>query len=82
MCKRIITISNAQCLRGQSAIEFVQKSNSYKPSIWIKEGQRKVNAKSLLGVLSLVAENGMSIQILSEGNEGQKAVDELATLIT
>ena len=53
MLKKDVTIINNIGLHARPATFFIQKANSYKSSIWIEKDDRKVNAKSLLGVLSM-----------------------------
>jgi phosphotransferase system HPr (HPr) family protein len=59
MISRDVTITNAIGLHARPATFFIQKANSYKSSIWVEKEDRKVNAKSLLGVLSLGIAQGM-----------------------
>ena len=81
MISRDIVISNASGLHARPATFFIQKANSYKSSIWIEKEDRKVNAKSLLGVLSLGIIKGDSIKILADGEDDANAVDGLVNLI-
>ena len=60
MTRREVTIQNAVGLHARPATFFIQKANTYKCSIWVEKDERKVNAKSLLGVLSLGIVQGMS----------------------
>ena len=61
MISRNITIQNNVGLHARPATFFIQKANSYKSSIWVEKDDRRVNAKSLLGVLSLGVTRGMQI---------------------
>ena len=81
MISKSITISNSVGLHARPATYFIQKANSYKSSIWIEKGDRRVNAKSLLGVLSLGIPKGTSVILLAEGVDEEEAVDGLFTLI-
>ena len=65
----------------QNATFFIQKANSFKSSIWIEKNERRANAKSLLGVLSLGIIKGDSIKILADGEDDANAVDGLVNLI-
>ena len=60
---------------------FVQKANEYRCSIWVEKDDRKVNAKSLLGVLSLGIVCGTTVNIIADGVDEQEAVDTLAELV-
>ena len=60
---------------------FIQKANEFKSSIWVEKDERRVNAKSLLGVLSLGIVGGTSIDIIADGSDEQEAVDSLVALV-
>ena len=77
-----VTVKNSVGLHARPATFFIQKANSYKSSIWVERGDRRVNAKSLLGVLSLGVVKGSSIKIVADGQDEEKAVNTLADLIS
>ena len=81
MVKKEVTITNNIGLHARPATFFIQKANTFKSSIWIEKEDRKVNAKSLLGVLSLGIAQGMSITIVADGSDENSAVDGLIALI-
>ena len=81
MISRDVTIQNNVGLHARPATFFIQKANSYKSSIWIEKDDRRVNAKSLLGVLSLGIVKDMTITIIADGNDEQDAVNGLCALI-
>ena len=81
MISRDVTIQNNVGLHARPATFFIQKANSYKSSIWIEKDDRRVNAKSLLGVLSLGIVKGMTIALIPDGSDEQDALDGLAALI-
>ena len=81
MISRSVTIRNSVGLHARPATFFVQKANSYKCSIWVEKEDCRVNAKSLLGVLSLGITKGTEITIIADGLDEQGAVDGLAALI-
>ena len=76
-----MTITNNIGLHARPATFFIQKANTFKSSIWIEKDERKVNAKSLLGVLSLGIAQGMTITIVADGSDENDAVNGLITLI-
>lgn len=76
-----VTIKNNVGLHARPATFFIQKANSYKSSIWVEKEDRRVNAKSLLGVLSLGITKGMTITLIADGVDEQEALDGLAALI-
>ena len=81
MISREVTITNAIGLHARPATFFIQKANGFKSSIWVEKEDRKVNAKSLLGVLSLGIAQGMTITLIAEGSDESEAVDELEALV-
>ena len=76
-----IVVQNQVGLHARPATFFIQKANEYKSSIWIERDERKANAKSLLGVLSLGVTKGVSVTISADGPDEEDAVNELAALI-
>lgn len=81
MLTREVTINNQVGLHARPATFFIQKANEFKSSIWIEKEDRKVNAKSLLGVLSLGIVKGTSVNIVADGSDEKEALNTLATLI-
>ena len=76
-----VTIRNNVGLHARPATFFIQKANSYKSSIWVEKDDRRVNAKSLLGVLSLGITKGMTITLIADGTDEEEALEGLSTLI-
>ena len=81
MYMREVTIKNQIGLHARPATFFIQKANEFKSSIWVEKDERRVNAKSLLGVLSLGIVGGATIRIIADGAEEQNAVDSLVQLV-
>lgn len=81
MTKRDVTITNNIGLHARPATFFIQKANSYKSLVWIEKEDRKINAKSLLGVLSLGIAKGMTVTLSAEGQDEEAAVEGLSELI-
>ena len=81
MVKRDVTITNNIGLHASPATFFIQKANSYKSSIWVEKEDRKVNAKSLLGVLSLGIAKGMTVTLIADGSDETEAIEGLVELI-
>ncbi len=76
-----IMITNASGLHARPATFFIQKANFYKSTILIEKDNRKVNAKSLLGVLSLGIAKGMTVTLTAEGQDEDAAIEGLVSLI-
>ena len=68
-------------LYNRQATYFIQKANEFKSSIWVEVEDRKINAKSLLGVLSLGIVKGSTITLVADGADEQEAIDTLTALI-
>ena len=81
MCIKKVTVKNQVGLHARPATFFIQKANEFKSSIWIEKEERRVNAKSLLGILSLGIVGGTDISIIADGSDEQQAVDGLIKLI-
>ncbi len=81
MISRDIVITNASGLHARPATFFIQKANSYPCSIWVEKDDRRVNAKSLLGVLSLGIAKGMSVTLIADGQGEEEALNGLSALI-
>lgn len=76
-----VTVQNQIGLHARPATFFIQKANEYKATIWVEKDERKVNAKSLLGVLSLGIVGGVNIKIISDGADEKAAVEGLVKLV-
>ncbi len=81
MTKKDVTIRNEKGLHARPATFFIQKANTFKSSVWVENGTRKANAKSLLGVLSLAVSKGDVITLSAEGADEAEAVAGLSQLI-
>lgn len=76
------TVNNQVGLHARPATFFIQKANEFKSSIWVEKEERRVNAKSLLGVLSLGIVQGTVIQLIADGPDAEEAVEALAELLS
>ena len=81
MCTQEITVNNEVGLHARAATFFIQKANEFKSSIWLEKEERRVNAKSLLGVLSLGIMGGTEIRIIAGGVDEEQAVNALVALV-
>ena len=82
MYEKMATIKNQIGLCARPATFLIQKANEFKCSIWIEKDERRVNAKSLLGVLSLGVAQGVAISIIADGSDEVEAVNTLCELIS
>ena len=81
MISRSVIVKNSVGLHARPATFFIQKENSYKSSIWVEKEDCRVNAKSLLGVLSLGITKDSKITIIADGSDEAGAIDGLVNLI-
>ena len=81
MYTREITVKNEVGLHARPATYFIQKANEFKSGIWVEKDERRVNAKSLLGVLSLGIMKDTTVTLIADGGDEKEAVDALADLI-
>lgn len=81
MLTKNATVKNAIGLYARPATDFVLKANSYQSSIWVEFGDRRVNAKSLLGVLSLKINKDMSVALVADGPDELEALEALTAFL-
>ena len=81
MCVKEVLVQNQVGLHARPATFFIQKANEYKSSIWVENEEIRVNAKSLLGGLSLGIVGGTSIRIIADGPDEEEAVENLVDLV-
>lgn len=76
-----VVVQNQVGLHARPATFFIQKANEFKSSIWVEKEERRVNAKSLLGILSLGIVGGTTISIIADGPDEEAAVKGLVDLV-
>ena len=81
MCSKEVVVENQIGLHARPATFFIQKANEFKSSVWVEKEERRANAKSLLGVLSLGIMGGTKIKIIAGGSDEKEAVEALANLV-
>ena len=81
MYSKDVMVQNQVGLHARPATFFIQKANEFRSSIWIEKEARRVNAKSLLGILSLGIIGGTQIKIIADGADEQAAVNALVELV-
>ena len=82
MVVKDITVQNQVGLHARPATFFIQNANEFQSSIWVEKEERRANAKSLLGVLSLGIIKGSTIDLIADGTDEKDAVDALVELIS
>ena len=81
MFMKEVAVQNQIGLHARPATFFIQKANEYKSSIWVEKEERRVNAKSLLGVLSLGIVGGTTIRIIADGTDEHTAIEAMVKLV-
>ena len=81
MCVSEVTVQNQIGLHARPATFFIQTASKYKSTIWVECDDRRVNGKSLLGVLSLGIVGGTAIRIIADGMDENQAVEGLVALV-
>ena len=81
MCSKEVIINNQIGLRARPATFFIQKANEFKCSIQVEREERRVNAKSILGVLSLGIVKGTKVTIIADGVDEDEALVALTELV-
>ena len=81
MISREVVINNTSGLHARPATFFIQKANEFKSTVWVEKEERRVNSKSLLGVLSLGIVGGTTIRIIADGSDEKEAVESLVKLV-
>jgi len=81
MISKEITISSKTGLESKMAARLIQKASAYDANIWVQKDERKANAKSLLGLLSLGIIPGETVIIITEGRDEATAIEELSGFI-
>ncbi|MEN9712932.1 MAG: hypothetical protein RLY90_1193 [Pseudomonadota bacterium] len=81
MIKNTLTISNKLGLHARASAKLTKLAGSFPCEVWISKGDRRVNAKSIMGVMMLAAGIGSEIELETEGDQEQAAMDGLVALI-
>jgi phosphocarrier protein HPr len=81
MIKASATISNKLGLHARASAKLTKLAGSYPCEIFLVRGERRVNAKSIMGVMMLAAGLGSAIEIEAQGHKAQEAIDALLALI-
>ena len=81
MVTKEVLVGCASGLNNKQATYFVQKANEFESSIWLESDNRKMNAKSLLGIMSLGISNGAKVTLIASGSDAEAAVAALEQLL-
>lgn len=81
MFSKEVVVQCESGLHNKQATLFVQKANEFKSSVWLESDDRQMNAKSLLGIMSLGISSGMLVKLVASGPDAEEAVDALERLL-
>ncbi len=81
MTSKELTIKSEEGLQSRPAALLVQVASKFASTIWIEQGSKRVNAKSIMGVLSLRLKKGDSFFVAAKGEDEEAAVEAIARLI-
>ena len=81
MFRKEVVVRCESGLHNRQATYFVQKANEFECSIWLESENRKMNAKSLLGIMSLGIITGATVTLIASGADAESAVNALETLL-
>lgn len=81
MTKTTVTISNKLGLHARASAKLTKLAGSFASDVWMSRGERRVNAKSIMGVMMLAAGIGSTVEIETIGIDEQVAMDALVALI-
>lgn len=81
MVERSVKIEIDTGLQARSAAQFVQEANRYSADLFLEKDGKRVNAKSIMGLMSLAVANGETITLMADGADEETALNHLASLV-
>ncbi|GIN89144.1 HPr-like protein Crh [Siminovitchia terrae] len=81
MAEKEVTVGLKSGLQARPAAQFVQEANRFSSDVFIEKDGKKVNAKSIMGLMSLAAGTGASIKLIAEGPDEEEAINTLADFV-
>jgi len=82
MTEKQVEVKLSTGLQARQAALFVQEANRYIADVYLEKDDKKVNAKSIMGIMSLAISRGITITLSADGSDEEEAVDALAKFIT
>ena len=80
MTEQVVTICNRAGIHARPAAVLVQAAKDYSSNIYFEKGRERINAKSIMGILTLAAAYGTQIKIIADGDDEKEAVEAIARL--
>lgn len=81
LIEKLVTVKLDTGLQARPAAQFVQEANRYSAHLFLEKGEKKVNAKSIMGLMSLAITKGEMIKLIAEGADEQEALNHLASFV-
>jgi catabolite repression HPr-like protein len=81
MVEKQVTVQLKSGLQARQAALFVQEANRYNSDVYLEKDKKKVNAKSIMGIMSLAISKGTEVKIFADGTDENKAVEALSEII-
>ncbi|NEU30158.1 HPr family phosphocarrier protein [bacterium LRH843] len=81
MVKQVVTVKRKTGLQARPAALFVQEANRFSSHVTIERGEKQVNAKSIMGIMSLAVGPGATITLITDGSDEQEALEALIAFI-
>ncbi len=81
MAERTIEVKMKPGLQARQAALFVQEANRFTADVFLKRNERQVNAKSIMGVMSLAIARGAEVTLIAEGVDEEQAIETLSALV-
>jgi len=82
LIEKNVTVTLETGLQARPAAQFVQKANRYTADIFLEKDNKKINAKSIMGLMSLAITKGESIKLIADGPDEETAMNDLVSFIT
>ncbi|MBM7571059.1 HPr family phosphocarrier protein [Aquibacillus albus] len=82
MVEKSVVVTIDSGLQARPAAEFVRRANNFTSELFIEKGEKRINAKSIMGLMSLAIASGEEITIIADGADDQVAIDELSNFVT
>ncbi len=80
--RKSVVVELESGLQARPAADFVKKANQYAAELFIEKDTKRINAKSIMGLMSLAIASGDQIELIADGSDDQTAVDELIAFIS
>lgn len=81
MVERIVEVKIKPGLQARQAALFVQEANRFEADIFLKKDERQVNAKSIMGIMSLAIARGTAVTLIANGSDEEQAIESLAAIV-